>query len=143
MGGAEKLLGKGDMLFLPVGANKPHRIQGAFVSDQDIKKVVTFITDQINNTDYNEELEQLDTSETNDSIMADDELFWEAAEVFVTEHKASTSLLQRRLRVGYARAARLVDMLENQGIISAAENNKRQVLISAEQLNSMKEQNIC
>ena len=82
-------------------------------------------------------------SETNDSIMADNELFWEAAEVFVTEHKASTSLLQRRLRVGYARAARLVDMLENQGIISAAENNKRQVLISAEQLNSMKEQNIC
>lgn len=134
MGGAEKLLGKGDMLFFPVGAVKPYRVQGAFVSDSDIDKTVNFIKAQLplNET---ERLQDLELNLDDIHIEADDEMFWEAVKIFVDSQKASVSLLQRKLRVGYARAARLVDTMEERGLVSEIDGNrKREVLIDAEQL---------
>ncbi len=139
--GAEKLLGKGDMLFFPVGAAKPYRIQGAFVSDQDIEKTVHFIKEQVDNEEVadNKELEITLQEMEND---AGDELFWEAVDLFVESQKASVSLLQRRLRIGYARAARLVDLMEDRGIVSELDNNKRrEVLIDRNQLEKLYERN--
>lgn len=139
--GAEKLLGKGDMLFFPVGAAKPYRIQGAFVSDQDIEKTVEFIKEQAQNGEIseNKELEITLQEMENDP---GDELFWEAVDLFVESQKASVSLLQRRLRIGYARAARLVDMMEDRGIVSELDNTKkREVLIDQNQLEKLYERN--
>ena len=139
--GAEKLLGKGDMLFFPVGAAKPYRIQGAFVSDQDIEKTVEFIKEQAQNEEIseNKELEITLQEMENDP---GDELFWEAVDLFVESQKASVSLLQRRLRIGYARAARLVDMMEDRGIVSELDNTKkREVLIDQNQLEKLYERN--
>lgn len=144
MGGAEKLLGKGDMLFLPVGANKPFRIQGAFVSDKEIEKTVKFIVDQANECEFNEELEKLDNVIEGFANSHEDELFWDAAKVFVESRKASVSLLQRKLRIGYSRAARLMDEMEERGIVSALDSNrKRNVLITEEQFERLYKQNIC
>jgi len=144
MGGAEKLLGKGDMLFLPVGANKPLRIQGAFVSDEEIERTVKFIVDQATECEFNEELEKLDEGIEGPASGGEDELFWEAARVFVETRKASVSLLQRKLRIGYSRAARLVDEMEEKGIVSALDSNKkRNVLITEEQFERLYKQNIC
>ncbi len=133
--GAEKLLGKGDMLFLPVGAAKPFRVQGAYVSDQDIEKTVDYIREQAMNSNETEIIEDLELSlEQVDDDYGDD-LFWDAVNVFVDSRKASVSLLQRRLRIGYARAARLVDLMEDRGIVSELDNNKRrEILINREQL---------
>ncbi len=133
--GAEKLLGKGDMLFLPVGVAKPFRVQGAYVSDQDIEKTVNYIREQAMNSSEVEIIEDLELSlEQVDDDYGDD-LFWDAVSVFVDSRKASVSLLQRRLRIGYARAARLVDLMEDRGIVSELDNNKRrEILINREQL---------
>ncbi|NLB88206.1 MAG: DNA translocase FtsK, partial [Syntrophomonadaceae bacterium] len=118
IGGAEKLLGKGDMLFFPVGAVKPYRVQGAYVSDEDIEKTVDFIKKQRIEVDNNTEpFEEIEASLVREEI-EEDELFWDAVRIFVDEEKASVSLLQRRLRICYARAARLVDMMEDRGIVS-------------------------
>lgn len=137
-GGAEKLLGKGDMLFLPVGAAKPFRIQGAFVSDRDIEQTVEFISTQFNADDAASDIETLDLEASDQNEDSDDELFWDALKIFVDGKKASVSLLQRRLRVGYARAARLVDMMEERGLISEQDNNKRrEVLIDEEQFEKL------
>jgi S-DNA-T family DNA segregation ATPase FtsK/SpoIIIE len=138
VGGAEKLLGKGDMLFLPVGAVKPFRIQGAYVSDRDIEQTVEFIKTQFIGVDSAQEIETLALDENNDNDGSDDELFWDALKIFVDGKKASVSLLQRRLRVGYARAARLVDMMEERGLISEQDNNKRrEILIDEEQFEKL------
>lgn len=133
--GAEKLLGRGDMLFLPMGANKPIRVQGAYVSDRDIEVTVDFIK-RNNDEEAGEKAEELDSFLSSDLEMElEDELFWEAVRIFVESGKASVSLLQRRLRIGYSRAARLVDMMEERGIVSEPDNNKkREVLIDREQL---------
>lgn len=138
IGGAEKLLGKGDMLFFPVGAVKPYRVQGAFVSDSDIEKTVDFIKKQsIEPTVNTDKFEEIEASLVRDEIEEDD-LFWDAVKVFVDGQKASVSLLQRRLRIGYARAARLVDMMEDRGIVSELDNNKRrEVLIDEEQFEKL------
>ncbi len=140
-GGAEKLLGKGDMLFLPVGVNKPFRVQGAYVSDNEIENTVEFLRNQ-----NNSETEMLDFNEIeteNTELFEEDELFWDAVTVFVESHKASVSLLQRKLRVGYSRAARLVDVMEERGIVSSADNNKkREVLIDKEQLLRLQERSV-
>lgn len=135
IGGAEKLLGKGDMLFFPVGAVKPYRVQGAYVSDSDIEKTVDFIKKQSIETETvnTEQFEEIEASLVRNEIEEDD-LFWDAVKIFVDGQKASVSLLQRRLRIGYARAARLVDMMEDRGIVSELDNNnRREILIDEEQ----------
>ncbi|MGE5371084.1 MAG: DNA translocase FtsK 4TM domain-containing protein [Solirubrobacterales bacterium] len=131
--GAEKLLGRGDMLFFPVGASKPHRVQGAFVSDGEIERVVEYLKEMANEEpEQQTELEMPPEPENSD---VDDELFWDAVQVFVETQKASVSLLQRKLKVGYARAARLVDIMEDRGMISTADGNKRrEILIDEAQL---------
>ena len=137
MGGAEKLLGRGDMLFFPVGAAKPIRIQGAFVSDAELERVVEFLQAQ-NNEGAPEVAEWEASVENAQELEMEDDLFWEAVKVFVETQKASVSLLQRKLRVGYARAARLVDIMEDRGIISQPDvNRKREILIDEEQLEKL------
>ncbi|MEX1028072.1 MAG: DNA translocase FtsK [Candidatus Paceibacterota bacterium] len=138
-GGAEKLLGAGDMLYLSGEMSKPSRIQSAFITEDEVKKVVTYLADQ-----YSDELpEQIDfTGESAGSIADvsfddegddDDELFEDARELVIQMNKASTSLIQRKLKVGYARAARLMDMLEERGVVSSAEGSKpRRILVNDE-----------
>lgn len=132
MGGAEKLLGKGDMLFYPVGASKPIRIQGAFVSEKEVGRVVAFIKKQSKTPNYEDTIiEQLNQS---DSILEDtDELFEDALELVVEAQQASISMLQRKLRIGYNRAARLIDDMEQKGFVGSYEGSKpRQVLIDSQ-----------
>ncbi|MFC6331103.1 DNA translocase FtsK [Paenibacillus septentrionalis] len=135
--GAEKLLGRGDMLFLPMGMNKPIRVQGAFLSDEEVEALVTFVRGQ-GEVKYNEELVpelDEDTDEAQDDDM--DELFDEAARIVIEGNQASVSLLQRRMRIGYTRAARLIDQLEAKGIVGPYEGSKpRTVLVSQEQWNA-------
>lgn len=138
-GGAEKLLGRGDMLFLPIGANKPVRVQGAYVSDKDIEKTVDFIKKHTDTEAFKEHVQEIDFSiSSGEEEDYGDELFWDAVRVFVESRKASVSLLQRRLRIGYSRAARLVDIMEERGIVSELDSNKkREVLINREQLEEL------
>lgn len=138
MGGAEKLLGKGDMLFFPVGAVKPYRVQGAYVSDQDIEKTVEFIKQQAYQSEDEDQLKEMEFSLEQADLEPEDELFWDAVAVFVDSEKASVSLLQRRLRIGYSRAARLVDLMEDRGIVSQLDGNKkREILIDSDQLEKL------
>ncbi|WP_428911291.1 DNA translocase FtsK [Niallia sp. Krafla_26] len=119
--GAEKLLGKGDMLFLENGTSKPVRIQGTYVSDEEIDQVVSHVRDQQEPNYLFQQEELLKKTQVEEE---EDELFYEACE-FVVEHGgASTSLLQRRFKIGYNRAARLIDMMENQGYISESKGSK-------------------
>ncbi|MCD5001595.1 DNA translocase FtsK [Enterococcus saccharolyticus] len=130
--GAEKLLGRGDMLFLPMGENKPIRVQGAFISDQDVEAVVKFVTDQ-QGANYEEKMmvTEEDVSATGGGSEPQDELYEQAKELVVEMQTASVSLLQRRFRVGYNRAARLVDELEANGVVGPSEGSKpRKVLIT-------------
>ena len=129
--GAEKLLGRGDMLFLPMGENKPIRVQGAFISDHEVERIVEFVTDQ-QEAHYEEKMmvtdEEASGSATNSA--PEDELFEQAKELVVEMQTASVSLLQRRFRIGYNRAARLVDELEAHGVVGPSEGSKpRKVLI--------------
>jgi len=135
--GAEKLLGRGDMLFLPMGMNKPIRVQGAFLSDEEVEALVTFVRGQ-GEVKYNEELVPELDEETEDSVDDDmDELFDDAARIVIEGNQASVSLLQRRMRIGYTRAARLIDQLEAKGIVGPYEGSKpRTVLVSQEQWNA-------
>ncbi len=131
--GAEKLLGRGDMLFLSSEFSKPKRIQGSFISGAEIKKLVNFIKKE-NLTEEQEELvsdlgkqleeqvEREDTSQEEDSL--EEPLYEEAKKVVLEYKKASASLLQRRLRVGYARAARILDMLEENGVVGPQDGAK-------------------
>ncbi|MFH1388118.1 MAG: DNA translocase FtsK 4TM domain-containing protein [Patescibacteria group bacterium] len=135
MAGAEKLLGNGDMLFLTGSATKPKRIQGAYVSDKEVKKVTDYLK-TLQEPDYKEEVSLNQSTSTNfgsglNISEADDELYEDAKEVVVRAGKASASLLQRRLRVGYARAARLIDILEEKGIVGPADGARpRDVFIN-------------
>lgn len=135
--GADKLLGRGDMLFLENGSSKPIRVQGNFVSDDEIEHVVGFVKTQMKPTYMFEQEELLKKATISND---EDELFLEACE-FVLEHGgASTSSVQRRFRIGYNRAARLIDMMEEQGIISEARGSKpREVLITEEELSNIYE----
>jgi len=142
MGGAEKLLGRGDMLFSPVGSQKPTRIQGCFVSDSEIESVVNFVKKtQEAGYDKNiaEEIEKNAVAEKNnsgnDTVNNDtDPMMPDAVKCVVEAGQASTSLLQRRLRLGYARAGRLIDEMEQMGIVGPHEGSKpRQVLITYQQ----------
>lgn len=147
--GAEKLLGRGDMLFRPVGANKPNRIQGCFVSDEEVERVVDFVKSGGKaNYDDNIMLEierqaaiekQQRTGVPEEAADSDDPVLDEAIKVVVELGQASTSLLQRKLKLGYARAARIIDQMEERGIIGGYEGAKpRQVLITSEQLMEMR-----
>lgn len=121
--GAEKLLGRGDMLYLPMGQNKPTRVQGAFLSDFEVEKIVSFVTDQ-QEANYVEEMMPSDEPENSGDIEAEDELFEEAVDLVVDMETASISMLQRRFRIGYNRAARLMDEMEMRGIVGPSEGSK-------------------
>lgn len=130
--GAEKLLGKGDMLFLENGSGKPVRLQGNFVSDREIDRVVSHVRSQMPPTYL---FEQEELVRQGSALKEEDELFYEACEFVVEQNSASTSSLQRRFRIGYNRAARLIDMMEAEGMISEAKGSKpREVLITASDL---------
>ncbi|MCH5463143.1 DNA translocase FtsK [Lactobacillus sp. LC28-10] len=125
--GAEKLLGRGDMLYMPVDQNSPIRIQGAFIPDKDVQRVTDFIRDQ-QTAEYDESMIVSDEEIAEDATQSDDDLFNEALEFVVEQQKASTSLLQRHFRIGYNRAARLIDDLEQGGFIGPQDGSKpRQV----------------
>ena len=145
MYGAEKLLGKGDMLFSPVGTQKPMRIQGAFISDGEVEKIVDFLKANAD-VKYNEDIiEKIEKANSTDKELDEnsdddvDEFLMDAIDTVVETRQASTSFIQRRFKVGYARAGRIMDQMEERGIISPPEGSKpRQVLITKEQLEEMK-----
>jgi len=130
--GADKLLGKGDMLFLENGSSKTVRLQGTFVSDEEIEKVVAFVQKEQEPQYLFEQEDLLAKAQVLDER---DELFVEACEFVIEQNGASTSSLQRKFHIGYNRAARLIEMLESSGIISEARGSKpREVLMSYETL---------
>ncbi len=139
MGGAEKLLGKGDMLFLPMGEGTPIRIQGSFISEEEVQKIVNYTIKQ-RKAEYSEAFSNLNASSSssstgsyNDATDADDPLYNEVVEFVIKSRKVSASLLQRKYRLGYNRAARMVDLLEDRGIIGPANGSKpREVLVELE-----------
>ncbi|MEC5422635.1 DNA translocase FtsK [Virgibacillus sp. C22-A2] len=127
-GGAEKLLGRGDMLFLPVGSSKPTRVQGAFLTDEEVERVVDHCIEQ-QKASYQEEMIPEDTNEINEEV--DDELYNDAVQLITEMQSASVSMLQRRFRIGYTRAARLIDAMEDRGIVGPYEGSKpRTVLVT-------------
>ena len=137
-GGAEKLLGKGDMLFLPMGENAPTRIQGAYVDEEEIQKVVDYVCEQ-QKANYDESLTEVrnDSGSHNDGYESDDEyddpLYNEIVDFAIASGKVSASLIQRKYRIGYNRAARIIDLLEERGIIGPQNGSKpREVLIKRE-----------
>jgi S-DNA-T family DNA segregation ATPase FtsK/SpoIIIE len=128
MSGAERLLGRGDMLFLPAGESKPVRVQGAFVSDHEVEKIVDFVIAQ-QKAQYQEEMIPTDEEEI-PNLDDTDELYEEAVQLVSSQDTASVSFLQRKLKIGYARAARIMDQMEERGIVGPAEKSKpREVLI--------------
>ncbi len=144
--GAEKLLGQGDMLFSAAEFAKPKRIQGAYLSDEEINDVVNYIKEKSGAADYLEGVTDRQKVNGNAGVGLDgthgdeDELFEEAKEIIIKAGKASTSMLQRRLSIGYGRAAKILDMLEENGIIGASNGSKpREVLISSGEYNSEKD----
>lgn len=146
MAGAEKLVGKGDMLFNPLGTGKPLRVQGTFISDEEVNNVIDFVKAQAEEPEYAETV--LDRIERANASVApptdeknpDDELLADAIELVVQAQQASVSMLQRRFRIGYNRAARIVDMMEERQIVGPQDGSRpRQVLISEEELMEMRE----
>ena len=145
--GAEKLLGKGDMLFYPAGAPKPVRIQGAFIDDSEVEKIVDFVKSNGEATYSEDILETIEKSNKTDKELADeaqcdddtDPLLMDAIDVVVETGQASTSFIQRRFKVGYARAGRIIDQMEERGVISGYQGSKpRQVLMTLERLQELK-----
>ena len=147
MVGAEKLLGKGDMLFYPQGYTKPARVQGAFVSDQEVNDVVDFLKEHSGNEGYDEEIaDKIKNASSSSGMAADqggslpsangrDELFVEAAKAIIDKNKASIGMLQRLFKIGFNRAARIMDQLADAGVVGEEEGTKpRKVLMSMEQL---------
>ena len=139
--GAEKLLGKGDMLFLPIGVNSPTRIQGSFITDDEIKRLIDFTVEQ-QKAQYDESLLNLEAVEHNNTdvgamdeatvdVDSDEELYQQVLEFVVRTQKASASLLQRKFKIGYNKAARMIDTLEENGVIGPATGNSkpREVLV--------------
>ncbi|KEI10409.1 cell division protein FtsK [Clostridium sp. K25] len=133
--GAEKLLGKGDMLFYPVGESKPVRIQGAFISEEEVENIVNFIKDQKGPVEYQENIINDINTKVEKQNSDSDELLDEAIEIAMENGQISTSLLQRRLKIGYNRAARIIDDMEGKGIISGKNGSKpRQILLDNEDI---------
>ena len=147
MVGAEKLLGKGDMLFYPSGASKPTRVQGAFVSDSEVEKIVDFVKSKSTATYSEDIIESIENAGKSDKELemeaqqedATDPLLMEAIDTVVETGQASTSFIQRRFKVGYARAGRIIDQMEERGIISGYQGSKpREVLVSKERWAELK-----
>lgn len=141
--GAEKLLGKGDMLFYPVGASKPQRVQGAFISDEEVERLLEFIRSQGQEMETNEEIvafteqalqEETEAGEGNGSRNKTDELLADAVDLIMSTGQASSSSIQRRFHIGYTRAARLIDTMEELHIVGPNAGSKpRDILMSLEQ----------
>lgn len=141
MGGAEKLLGKGDMLFHPLGASKPERLQGAFISEDELEKVIDFVKGQFSSEEvkYEEDIIESISAVKTAPIDDEDELLPQAIEFVVDTGQASASMLQRRFKIGFNRAARIIDSMEERGIVGQNEGSRpRKVLISKEQYEEMK-----
>ena len=145
--GAEKLLGKGDMLFFPSGAPKPSRVQGAFVSDDEVEKIVDFVKSNGTATYSEDILESIENNNKTDKELAQeqaadddtDPFLMDAIQTVVETGQASTSFIQRRFKVGYARAGRIIDQMEERGVISGYQGSKpREVLMTLEKLNELK-----
>ncbi|MGI6335774.1 MAG: DNA translocase FtsK 4TM domain-containing protein [Eubacteriales bacterium] len=143
-GGADRLIGRGDMLFLPIGAGKPMRVQGCFLSDGEIENITEFIKEN-NTVEYSQDIiDQIDNAgkENGAEVDPDDEsdpMLGDAVDVIMETGQASASMLQRRLRLGYARAARIIDQMEARGFIGAYDGSKpRQILISRQDWQEMK-----
>ena len=142
MNGAEKLLGKGDMLFYPAGFPKPQRVQGAFVSDQEVQKVVDFLTEQGMTADYNPEVEQqmnaAPAAAAAGGTNGRDEYFEQAGAFIIEKEKASIGMLQRMFKIGFNRAARIMDQLAEAGVVGEEEGTKpRKVLMTMEEFRQM------
>lgn len=145
--GAEKLIGKGDMLYAPLGEGKPTRVQGCFISNDEIENVIAKVKESAT-AEYSEEiLEHIERQAESgssggaggDPSEDEDEMLWDAVDVIMDTKQASVSMLQRRLKLGYSRAARIVDQIEERGIVGASEGSKpRQILISREEWQEMK-----
>lgn len=149
MNGAEKLLGKGDMLFYPQGFQKPVRVQGAFVSDSEVSNVVEFLTERNGMSEYSSAIEQQvadaasSSSVSGDTSAADDRdvYFADAAKLLIDKEKASVSMLQRYFKIGFNRAARIMDQLEEAGVVGPEEGTKpRKILMSPEQFEQYEEE---
>ena len=151
MQGAEKLLGRGDMLFLPQGENSPTRIQGAWISEDEIKRIVDFVCNE-QKAQYDQRFQNLDMpsnattgvdANTDVKDEYDDPLYDDIVEFVVTTGKASASLLQRRFKLGYNRAARVIDLLEERGIIGPMNGSKpREVLVKLNNSDSSEDDEI-
>lgn len=143
MNGAEKLLGKGDMLFYPAGFPKPQRVQGAFVSDQEVQKVVDFLTEQGMTADYNPEVEQQMSAApaaaaAGGSGNGRDEYFAQAGKFIIEKEKASIGMLQRVFKIGFNRAARIMDQLADAGVVGEEEGTKpRKVLMTMDEFDEL------
>ena len=135
MAGAEKLLGKGDMLFSPVGSSKPYRVQGPYISDSEIDKVIKFVKKEGGGPVYDEELQNaIENADKRGSSEPQDELTEDAIAFILKSKQASVSMLQRRFRIGYNRAARIIDEIEEKGIIGPSDGSRpRQVLVTEDE----------
>ena len=142
MSGAEKLVGNGDMLYNPMGIKKPKRVQGCFISDQEVNNIIEYVKSQVEEVEYSGDV--IKTIE-NDNLSSkqskgdeDDELMSEAIECVINAGQASVSMLQRRFRIGYNRAARIVDAMEERGIVGPQDGSKpRQVLLTEDEFQQM------
>ena len=149
MNGAEKLLGRGDMLFYPQGYQKPARVQGAYVSDQEILQVVHFLLQHHKTKQYDEEIQKkidqtsaMESAAVSGDLSGQDEYFTDAGKLIIEKDKASIGMLQRAFRIGFNRAARIMDQLCDAGVVGEEEGTKpRKVLMSMEQFENYLEGN--
>lgn len=140
MGGAEKLLGKGDMLFYPLGAAKPVRLQGAFISEAESENIIDYVKKEAGEISYAGDIEESISSINTERSGDEDELLYDAISFVVASGQASSSMLQRKYKIGFNRAARLIDNMEERGIVGPSEGSKpRKVLISQEDLSGMED----
>ena len=141
MPGAEKLVGNGDMLFRPQDLNKPKRIQGPYIDDNEIQRIIDFVKDQGAGAEYSQTvLEQIEQGGSYEHDSEEDQLMDDAVDTVIRAGQASVSMLQRHFRIGYNRAARIVDAMEAQGIVGPQDGSRpRQVLISREEYERRRE----
>ena len=152
MSGAEKLLGKGDMLFYPTGIPKPMRVQGSFVSDKEVQKVVEYLIENNGNADYSNELEEHMNADVGGEAVPisgeiengneRDQYFADAGRLIIDKEKASIGMLQRMFKIGFNRAARVMDQLAEAGVVGPEEGTKpRKVLMTAEEFEDYLQEN--